>query len=556
MALATPATYIKSPTGKQAIYYHTSWACYDRKYFVKNLPIDKITDVAYAFFNVDASGRVFTGDSWSDFDNTFSTPGEGVDPQNNWQSPPQDLGQLGQFKKLKDQGKKFNMHLSVGGWSWSGRFSEAVSTETTRNTFVTTLAGVMNKYPGLFTGISLDWEYLSDDGVNYGLEGNTANKNDAANFMKLLKLLRQKLPGFKLSFCVVAAPEKIKFPVKQVCELVDEVHIMTYDFMDGNWGAGPTAGHHTSLKKSPFTPYSVEEAVSTYKSFGVPTEKLFIGAAFYSRGFSGTSGLGKPYTGGSTDMSWDKGSVDYKKLPLPGSTEIWDPVAEAAYSYDPVKKVMNSYDDVRSVAKKCEFIHANKLGGMLVWESSADHDYNHPRSLMKVIHDKLTHGSEPPKPEPPKPEPPTPEPPKPEPPTPQKPFVLGKVLKVLNKDTVNVRYTDPLTKESVITDITKKDHKMKVNDMINVYLKAVVTDIGPRNETPKPEPPKPEPPKPEPPKPEPPKPEPPKPEPPVIPDGIYGVDGEPFFYNNKVKINCPAGLVWNSSISACDWPKK
>jgi len=482
MALAHPAKYIESQSGKHAIYYHTSWSCYDRKYFVKDLPIDRLTDVCYAFFNVDETGRVFSGDTWADFENPFTTPGEGVEPQNNWQSPPQDLGQLGQFLKLKKQGKQFNMHASVGGWSWSGNFSPAVSTAENRTRFVTTLADIFNKYPGLFTGISLDWEYLSDDGMNYGLDGNKASKDDAKNFMELVKLIRKKLPGFKISLCTGADPEKLKFPVKQVSDMIDEIHSMTYDFMDGNWGAGPTAGHHTNLSPSPFVPYSAKEAVDYLIKLGVEPSKIFIGVAFYSRGFSGTDGLGKPYTGGSPDKSWDAGSVDYKKLPVAGATEFWDPEAQAGYSYDAKRKVLNSYDTVQSVKLKCDYVFEKNIGGVLVWESSADFPYDHPRSLMKTIHDNLTHKGIAPAPKPA----PTPKPaPKPAPaPTP-----------------------------------------------------ATAPKPAP---TPKPAPaPKPAP----------------KPAPPSS-SGIHGIDGENFFYNDGVKMECPPGTVWNSKKQMCDWPKK
>ena len=383
--------YYPSPTGKQAIYYHTTWACYAREFNVKDLPIDRITDIAYAFFNVGPDGKVFSGDSWADFDNPLT--GTGVEPQNTWQSPAEDLGNLGQFNKLRKQGKKFNMQLSVGGWSWSGRFSEAVSTPQTRQTMVDSILAVFQRWPKLFNGVSLDWEYLSDDGKNYGLDGNTARREDADNFIALLKLLRETLgKGFRISMCTVAAPEKIKMPVAKIHPLVDEVHIMTYDFMDGRWG-GTGSGHHTNLRQAPGCPYSAEQAVETWRSLGVPPSKLFIGVAFYSRGFDNTDGLGKPCVGGSPDKSWEDGVVDYKALPLPGSEEKWDPVAQASYSYDPKRRVLNSYDCPRSVLAKCEFIHAQGLGGLLVWESSGDHPYTHPRSLMRVIHDNLTHAA-------------------------------------------------------------------------------------------------------------------------------------------------------------------
>lgn len=130
MASHLAAPYFRSPTGKHAIYYHTSWACYGRNFHVKDLPIDNLTDVAYAFFNVGPDGKVFSGDAWADFDNPYI--GTGVNPQNTWSTPPDQLGNLGQFNKLRKQGKKFNLHLSVGGWSWSGNFSKAVSTPQTR----------------------------------------------------------------------------------------------------------------------------------------------------------------------------------------------------------------------------------------------------------------------------------------------------------------------------------------------------------------------------------------------------------------------------------------
>lgn len=391
VVMALAAQYIKTPTKKHCVFYHTSWACYGRNFQVKDLPIDRVTDISYAFFNVGPDGKVFSGDPWADFDNPYV--GNGVNPQNSWESSPnpKHLGNLGQFMKLKEQGKKFNLTLAVGGWTWSKHFSEAVSTPQTRQNFVSSLKDLFQRYPGLFCGVSLDWEYLSDNGVNYGLEGNTATPKDADNFIALLKLLRQQLPGFRLSFCVSAAPEKVHMPIDKIHPLIDEWHAMCYDFADGSWGPAP-ATHHANLLPKEGSKWSAKQAVDYYLKRGVPSHKIYIGVAFYSRGFSGTDGLGKPATGGSPDKSWEDGVCDYKSLPRPGAKEFFDPVAKAAYSYDPKRKVLNSYDNPQSVKAKCEFVHANNLGGILVWESSGDHPYAHPRSLTKVLRDKLTHG--------------------------------------------------------------------------------------------------------------------------------------------------------------------
>lgn len=37
-------------------------------------------------------------------------------------------------------------------------------------------------------------------------------------------------------------------------------------------------------------------------------------------------------------------------------------------------------------------------------------------------------------------------------------------------------------------------------------------------------------------------------------DDVWGKDGDPFFYNGTTKMNCPPGLVWNTSLKSCSWP--
>ena len=39
-------------------------------------------------------------------------------------------------------------------------------------------------------------------------------------------------------------------------------------------------------------------------------------------------------------------------------------------------------------------------------------------------------------------------------------------------------------------------------------------------------------------------------------DDVWGKDGDAFFYNGTTKMNCPVGLVWNSSLKSCSYPLK
>ncbi|BFZ63185.1 hypothetical protein YB2330_004305 [Saitoella coloradoensis] len=388
-----------TPTGKRAIYYHTNWATYSRNYQVADLPIDYISDIAYAFYNLaqnDTAGgyTIKSGDEWADLQNPLI--GKGVEPQNTWDSPDVELGNLGQFYKLKENGKDFDLSLSIGGWSWSTYFSDAVSTEASRKTLAASIVQLFESRP-VFSGVSIDWEYLSDDNVNYGNTGNHVSTADPVNFMAFLTELRAQLAAasmsdYEISFCVTAAPEKIAFPVAEVVALVDQLHVMTYDFADGNWGDSISA-HQANLFDSPYGKWSVDSAVKAYLNYGVPASKIYIGAPFYSRGFANTDGLGQSASGGSPDMSWETGVMDYKDLPVAGATEYFDEVAQAGYSYDPARRVFNTYETPRSLLSKCQYIHDMGLGGIIVWESSADAEYTSDRSLIKVLYENLTHGT-------------------------------------------------------------------------------------------------------------------------------------------------------------------
>ncbi len=384
-----------TPTGKRAIYYHCNWSCYARNYQVKDIPED-VVDIAYAFYNLDSSGNIQTGDSWADTDKRY-IGSDGIPPADSWNDNSTSFfGNFGQFRKIKQSGRPLNIQLSIGGWTWSRYFSDAVSSQTSSSNFVNSLIKLFKQYP-IFNGVSLDWEYLSNDGVNYGNAGNTARKTDPENFVLFLKELREKFDNndmkhYIISFCCVAAPEKVKWNVKSLVPYIDEFHCMTYDFHDGNWGETITC-HHTNPRKSSFGKWSCEEAADYYISQGVPSQKIFIGGAFYSRGFANTTGLGKSANGGSPDKSWENGIVDYKELPLTGATEYIDPESKAAYSYDPVRKVLNSYDNKESLIEKCKIIYEKNLGGIIIWENSGDkRNYNDPRNLTRVLKDNLTHG--------------------------------------------------------------------------------------------------------------------------------------------------------------------
>ena len=394
-------TKTMTATSYNVSYYWTDWSVYARKYFVANIPIDYVPEINYAFFDLKPNSQGFYVpallDPWADVDQRYTN--SGVPPFDSWNdtNPNNFYGAFGQFRKLKAQGKKFKLLASVGGWSLSAHFSDAVLTPASRQAFVDTLLAIFNKYP-IFDGVDLDWEYPSWNGVNFGAPGNIARPQDAANFVELLKLLRTTFnqigrPEWKVTAAVTADPAKMSgLPVAQMNQWLDEFRIMTYDFSSSAWGS-TLAGHQTNLypsKRTPsYTPFSIDESVNAWMRAGVPAHKIYIGVPLYTRGFANTSGLGQPSNGTVSGGSWEPGIWDYKDTPPRQSVEQWDDVCKAAYAYDSVNKELHSYDNVRSVIEKCNYVKQKGLKGVIVWELSGDFPISDSRSLVKALHDHL-----------------------------------------------------------------------------------------------------------------------------------------------------------------------
>lgn len=261
-------------------------------------------------------------DRWNDFQNPFV--GNGVDPQNTWNSPAQDLGLFGQFTKFYTATNgAFRLQLVIDGWIWSTNFSLAARTASSRTSLAQSIVTLFQQWP-VFTGVSIDWEYLSNNGVNYGNSWNVVDSSDSKNFVLFMQTLRQLFnqanwTHYTIALCCTFAPEKIQFDVASLVPLLDEWHVLTYEygpwndnvdcsFMDGSW-TNVTA-HQSNLMPTPYSPYSASGAVQAYIAKGVPASKIFMGVPFYSRGFSGTTGLGSTSTGPSPDMSFQPGVVD------------------------------------------------------------------------------------------------------------------------------------------------------------------------------------------------------------------------------------------------------
>ena len=104
------------------------------------IPIESLTHLNYAFANIDASGQVVLGDSYADTDKAY--PGDSWDPAQ--QAFRGTFWQIN--KKLKQRNPNLKTLISIGGWTWSGRFSDAAVSDASRKLFAKTAADFVNKY--------------------------------------------------------------------------------------------------------------------------------------------------------------------------------------------------------------------------------------------------------------------------------------------------------------------------------------------------------------------------------------------------------------------------
>jgi chitinase len=371
----------------RVVGYYPSWGIYDRAFEIAHLPGDKLTHVNYAFANL-VGGQCVLGDPWADVERHL--------PGYPWTGPGSDAPYFGNFKELdllQEAHPGLQTLISVGGWTWSGNFSDAALTPASRALFATSCADFMETYG--FDGIDIDWEYPGGG----GLASNTSRPEDTENFTLLLQALRSELDArgaakgryYVLTIAAPAGAAKIaNIQVEQIHPLLDFINVMTYDF---NGDFSPVSNFNAPLYASSGDPTSVpgsntDAALQTYLVRGVPPDKLVMGMPFYGRAVTGAANVNggrfQSFTG--TPMgTWDTASTgatgmfDYADIAThylgqPGIESYRDAEAGVPWLYAPASGLFISYDDPASLSLKREYVDAHQLGGVMIWEMSSDLD--------------------------------------------------------------------------------------------------------------------------------------------------------------------------------------
>ncbi|MFC5402840.1 glycosyl hydrolase family 18 protein [Cohnella soli] len=345
----------------KVIGYYPSWALY-QKYDSSKLATAGLTHINYAFANIE-NGQISLGDADADKANFAA------------------------LRKLKAANPKLKTLISVGGWTWSGRFSDAAASIYARNLFADSVVAFIRQHG--FDGVDLDWEYP----VSGGLAGNKHRPEDKRNFTLLLQTLRDKLNAagtkdgrtYLLTIAVGAAQENVgNIEAKNVAGIVDWINLMTYDY-HGDWEK--KSGHNAPLYGDSADPISAQEnidfTVQAYKNDGVPAAKLVMGVPFYGRSWTGcgTADHGQYSScSGSTDGTLGSGSYSYATLVKQnwagggnGYTRYWNERTKTPWLYSAANGgTFIAYEDPESIGYKAEYVKRNKLGGVMAWELSQD----------------------------------------------------------------------------------------------------------------------------------------------------------------------------------------
>ncbi|MFC4405511.1 glycosyl hydrolase family 18 protein [Haloarchaeobius iranensis] len=387
----------------KVVGYYPSWkGNEDYGYYPEDVPFDKVTDVLYAFLDVQPDGTVTIPDSEVDHESLLQS-----------------------FADLK-QGPAADtrLKLSIGGWALSPGFEDAADDPSGRQQFADTAVALMREYD--FDGIDIDWEH---PGPNRGV-CECGSSEGPANHVKLLEAVRERLDEAEAeddrTYYLSVANGGSDWNAalinhREVEQVVDDIYMMAYDFT-GVWHE--TAGLNAPIYGTPddYPPsgdaqqYTLETTLEIWKNqgywvdwmewedHGEPVEdpgSLVMGLPFYGRGCIVEDGIWDSFS----LPDWQQGDPEHQNDVIPPGT--WndllgpDQANTGAYDYgdlaanyegaDGWEKQVNeqgqvpylwneyegvfiSYDDPASIEEKVQLAKDEGLGGVMFWELSQDYD--------------------------------------------------------------------------------------------------------------------------------------------------------------------------------------
>ncbi len=330
--------------------YYAAWAAYSG-ITPDKLDATKLTHINYAFANIGSDLKIALG------------------------YPDVDVSNIMKLNELKKTNPNLKTLIAVGGWSWSGRFSDAALTQESRNVFADSCVDFIVKYG--FDGIDIDWEYP----VSGGVSTNSRRPEDKTNFTLLMQTLREKLKArgaldgktYLLSFAGAEGSWYVQnVELAKLEQYIDYANIMTYD-IHGSWDQYTdfVAPLFENKDVSPQYKGSVDTGVQAWLKTGFPAKKLVLGIPFYGYVFKAVSnsnhGLYQRYSG-SSSISYANISSNY--LNAPGYVRYFHAESKVPWLFN--GSTFITYEDEESIGWKTNYMKDKGLAGAMLWELSQD----------------------------------------------------------------------------------------------------------------------------------------------------------------------------------------
>lgn len=233
-----------------------------------------------------------------------------------------------------------------------------------------------------YDGIDLDWEYPCVPS-----NGQDTCPEDKYRFTELIRVLRAHLDaagdGYLLT---IAAGADLYYAesteLDKLSQYLDYINVMTYDL---KCGFHALAGHHTQLFSSTGDVFrnSCDQALRLFHAYGVPKEKLLLGAASYSRKAEGLKDRNHGLLQiAPKAMGYGPGYLDIKEnyIGKNGYVRYWDDEAKAPWVFN--GSTFISYDDPESMTCKAQYVLDNDFGGVFYW----DHNSKNTRELLDALY--------------------------------------------------------------------------------------------------------------------------------------------------------------------------
>jgi chitinase len=310
----------------------------------------KLTRINYAFANIQ-DGRIVTGS-------------------------PVDEANFATLVGLKQQNPSLKILVSVGGWTWSGNFSDTVLTTQSRRRFIDSVVEFVDRYK--LDGLDIDWEYPGMIGDN-----NRFRPEDKRNYTLVIQELRarfnveQRKLGRPLLLSVAAGSSTdfiAHTELGRVQRYLDSVNLMAYDYYEPD--SDKISGNHAPLYTDPADPRraSADQSVKDFEHAGVSPGKIVLGVPFYGHVWGNVPptdhGLFQP--GVQVPNAYANYGNIVTNMLNQGYTRYWDAAASVPFLYNEQKRIFVSYEDPESLALKCAYVRRKGLGGVMFWEYMGD----------------------------------------------------------------------------------------------------------------------------------------------------------------------------------------